>query len=143
MGKSRLHPGPLPAHGPDEPVSPAHGGEVTFCGRVRAHHRGRAVSAIVYHAQRPLAEARLCAIETEAAERFGVVCRVAHAIGRLTVGEISVAVQIRGGHRAECFAACRWAIDTIKSSVPIWKEEHYADGSIEFQDGTPLREVAD
>jgi molybdopterin synthase catalytic subunit len=48
---------------------------------------------------------------------------------------------VRGGHRVEAFAACRWAIDTIKQAVPIWKEEHYIDGEARFLEGTPLKSV--
>jgi Molybdopterin converting factor, large subunit len=122
-------------------ADPAHGGEVLFAGRVRNIHEGRAVTSILYHAHRPLAEARLAEIEAETERRFGVRCRLAHAIGELAVGEISVIVAIQGGHREETFTAARWAIDTVKSAVPVWKEEHYADGSIEFVAGQPIREV--
>jgi len=66
---------------------------------------------------------------------------VAHALGELSIGDISVIVVVRGGHRIEAFAACRWAIDTIKQAVPIWKEEHYIDGEARFLEGTPLKSV--
>ena len=85
----------------------------------------------------------LCLREIEAAAeaRFKVSARVAHAVGTLAIGEISVIVVIRGGHRAEGFEACRWAIDAIKSAVPIWKEEHYVDGQARFLEGTPIQPV--
>lgn len=142
MNHSHLHHGPLDPHLLDEPVASGHGGEVIFLGRVRDVHQGRAVRGIAYHAHTALAETRLAEIEAETARRFGVACRVAHAVGELGVGDISVIVRVDGGHRPECFAAARWAIDTIKASVPIWKEERYADGSAEFLDGQPLRDVS-
>ncbi len=96
-----------------------------------------------YHAYETLAEARLLQIETEAAARFGVVARVAHAVGELTVGDVSVVVVVHAPHRAEAFDACRWAINTIKQSVPIWKEERYVDGPPRFLEGQPLKAVKD
>lgn len=122
--------------------APPHCGAVAaFAGTVRNLHEGRVVTGIRYHAHVPLAEARLQEIEKEAARRFGARVVVAHAIGMLRVGDASVVVIAWSGHRGEAFEACRWAIDTIKTSVPIWKEEHFADGEIRFQDGTPLRDV--
>lgn len=122
--------------------APGDGGEVLFAGTVRDQHDGRRVTAIRYHAQAALAEARLREIEREGATRFGVTLRVAHAVGLLQVGEASVVVLARGGHRVETFAAARWAIDTIKRAVPVWKEEHFADGSVVFQDGVPIEGVS-
>lgn len=122
--------------------SPPHCGAVaTFAGTVRNIQEGRAVTAIRYHAYAPLAEARLREIETEAASRFGAKVIVAHAVGMLQVGDASVVVIAWAGHRGAAFDACRWAIDTIKTSVPIWKEEHFADGEVRFQEGTPLQDV--
>ena len=60
----------------------------------------------------------------------------------MTVGDASVAVLARAKHRAEAFDAARWAIDTIKHSVAIWKDEHYADGRVHFQDGVPLEDLS-
>ena len=74
-------------------ADPAHGGEVLFAGRVRNVHEGRRVSNILYHAHRPLAEARLAEIEAETERRFDVRCRLAHAVGELAIGEISVIVR--------------------------------------------------
>lgn len=112
-----------------------------FAGTVRNAHEGRAVSGMTYHGHRPLAEARLREIEATAASRYSVRIAVAHALGELGIGDISVIVVVRGGHRIEAFAACRWAIDTIKQAVPIWKEEHYIDGEARFLEGTPLKSV--
>lgn len=112
-----------------------------FAGTVRNIHEGAAVRGMTYHAHRGLAEARLREIESATEARFGVRAVVAHAVGALAIGEISVIVVIRGGHRAEGFEACRWAIDTIKQAVPIWKEEHYVDGQARFLEGTPIQPV--
>jgi molybdopterin synthase catalytic subunit len=114
-----------------------------FAGTVRNAHEGRAVRGLTYHAHRALAEARLAEIEVEAAKRYGVQIALAHAVGALGVGDISVVVVVRGGHRGESFAACRWAIDTIKQTVPIWKEEHYVDGEACFLEGVPIKTVAE
>jgi molybdopterin synthase catalytic subunit len=141
MTRSRLREGPLAIAEWIAAAPPNCGALAFFAGVVRNTHEGRAVTGIRYHAHAPLAEARLLEIETEAARRFEAVVRLAHAIGELQVGDASVVVVAWSGHRAEAFAACRWAIDTIKTAVPIWKEERYADGESCFQDGTPLQDV--
>lgn len=124
-----------------EPQPATAGALNIFAGTVRNIHEGQAVSSMSYHAHRGLAEARLREIEAATEARFKVSAVVAHAVGRLAIGEISVIVVIRGGHRAEGFEACRWAIDTIKQAVPIWKEEHYVDGQARFLEGTPIQPV--
>lgn len=139
---SRLRQGPLNlAEWLSQPM-PAHcGGLAVFAGTVRNVHDGRAVTGIKYHAHTALAEKRLAELEAEAAQRFGVECSVAHAVGELKVGEASVVIVVRSGHRAEAFAACRWAIDTLKQTVPIWKEERYAEGASRFLDGVPIKAI--
>lgn len=124
-----------------QPMPPHCGGLAVFAGTVRDVHEGRSVSGIHYHAHTALAERRLAEIEAEAAQRFGAEVSVAHAVGELRVGEASVIIVVRAGHRAEAFAACRWAIDTLKQSVPIWKEERYTDGAARFLEGTPIKNV--
>lgn len=142
MTQSRLREGALNlAEWLAQPAPADCGALAVFAGTVRNEHEGRAVSGMTYHAHRGLAEARLREIEEAAAKRFGVQIAVAHAVGNLSIGEISVIVVVRGGHRAEAFEACRWAIDTIKQAVPIWKEEHYLDGEARFLEGTPLKTV--
>lgn len=139
---SRLHEGALDIAGfLADPLDAGDGAEILFAGTVRNLHEGRAVTSIRYHAHPALAEQRLREIEREGEARFGVRLRVAHATGLLQVGDASVAVLARGGHRGETFAAARWAIDTIKRAVPVWKEEHYADGSVAFQDGVPIENI--
>ncbi|MDR3415370.1 MAG: molybdenum cofactor biosynthesis protein MoaE [Nevskia sp.] len=142
MSTSRLRQGPLNlSEWVAAPMPPHCGGLAFFAGTVRNVHEGRAVSGIKYHAHVALAERRLAEIEAEAAARFGAEVSVAHAVGDLAVGDASVVVVARAGHRAEAFAACRWAIDTLKQTVPIWKEERYADGETRFQEGTPIKDI--
>lgn len=137
-----LHDGPINVAGFLSSSPAEHeGGEVLFAGRVRNHHNNRAVNAIRYHAHQFLAERQLRDIEIMGSRQFGVDLRVAHAVGLLKIGEASVVVLARSAHRSEAFTAARWAIDTIKETVAIWKEEHYADGSIAFQDGTPIKSL--
>ena len=113
------------------------GALVVFGGTVRFDGR---VQAIDYTAYRPLAEKALAEVERETLARFADVrqCRVLHRIGKLALGETSVLVVVRAGHRDAAFEAARWAIDTLKRRVPIWKQEHYADGTAEFVEGLPL-----
>ena len=123
------------------PMSPSFGGVTYFIGMVRNLHDGKEVRAIRYHAHETLAERRLGEIEAEAARLFGAEVHLAHAVGDLVVGDASVLVVATAGHRAESFAACRWAIDTLKRTVPIWKEEQYVNGESGFQQGIPLSSV--
>lgn len=115
------------------------GGLVVFAGTVRDIHEGRSVTGINYHAHTALAEKRLAEIEAEAAQRYNIHVSVAHAVGELKVGDASVVIVIRSGHRAEAFAACHWAINTLT----VWKEERYVNGPARFLEGTPIRNVKD
>jgi molybdopterin synthase catalytic subunit len=144
MSTTHLRQGALnPAEWLSQPMPGDCGGLAVFAGTVRDIHEGRAVTGIRYHAHAALAERRLAEIEAEAARRFGVRIAVAHAVGELKVGEASVIIVVRAGHRAEAFEACRWAIDTLKQTVPIWKEERYADGAARFLEGTPIKTVGE
>jgi molybdopterin synthase catalytic subunit len=113
-------------------------GAVTlFVGVVRNANRGREVLRLEYEAYEEMALPLMEGIAAETARRFPVTdVRLVHRLGRLEIGEASVAVAVASPHRAEAFAACRFAIDTLKAQVPIWKKELYADGS-EWLDGTP------
>lgn len=107
-----------------------------FSGTVRNHHEGRAVTGLEYTSHVPLAERIIEEIEAETRERFGVpVCRVQHRIGRLAIGESAIIAVVRSAHRAEAFAALRYAVDATKARAPIWKEEFYPDGSSSFVQG--------
>lgn len=116
------------------------GALAVFTGTVRNTNDGRPVERLTYEAHRPLAEDVLRQLEEEVCERFGVDhCRVQHRVGTLELGEPSVHVVVRSGHRAEAFEAARYAIDELKARAPIWKREHYADGDSGYLEGTPMR----
>jgi molybdopterin synthase catalytic subunit len=105
------------------------GGVVTFQGVVRDNARGKRVRSLEYDAYVEMAEQQMAqiAVEVEARWEDSTVAMV-HRIGGLEIGECSVVVAVACPHRAEAFEACRYAIDTLKSSVPIWKKEIYTDG---------------
>ncbi|MCW1886573.1 molybdenum cofactor biosynthesis protein MoaE [Luteolibacter flavescens] len=111
-------------------LDPAAGGFCSFEGWVRNHHQGRAVHALEYEAYRSLAEKEGTRILEEAKERFGIhhaVCQ--HRVGALGIGELAVVVCVSSSHRDAAFDACRYIIDEVKFRVPIWKKEHFADGT--------------
>jgi molybdopterin synthase catalytic subunit len=106
------------------------GAVTVFLGCVRDVNDGRAVSAIEYSAYRPMAEREMLAIATEAREAFGVTRLVIeHRLGTLRLGDVSVAVVAAHPHRAPALDANRYAIEQLKLRVPIWKLEHYVDGT--------------
>lgn len=113
-------------------VEPSRGGVVTFVGTVRDHHRGRAVTGLAYSCYSAMVEAEAERLLTEAAERFDATVAVEHRVGDLAVGDIAVVVAAAAGHRDAAFAAARWVIDEVKRRLPIWKHEHYADGTSEW-----------
>lgn len=109
------------------------GAVVGFDGVVRDHHGGRAVSELRYDAYAELAEREGQSIVDEALAKFAVHRIVAeHRVGLLAIGDVAVFVGVAAAHRDAAFAACRYVIDEIKSRVPIWKHEHYADGAAEW-----------
>ena len=108
---------------------PDRGGVVTFVGAVRDHHEGREVLRLDYQAYGPMAEAEAGRIVEEAEARWPVVVALRHRIGPLAVGDLAVVVAAGAAHREAAFAACRWVIEEVKRRVPIWKHEHYADGT--------------
>lgn len=106
-----------------------------FVGVVRDSNRGRTVAWLEYEAYEAMALEEMARIEAEVRSLWPVTdLRLVHRLGRLAVGEASVVVAVTSPHRAEAFAACRHAIDTLKARVPIWKREHYADGSAWLDD---------
>jgi molybdopterin synthase catalytic subunit len=122
-----------------ETENPASGALVTFAGTVRDHHGGRGVSGMTYSAYEPMAEKVLEELEQETLERFPIhACRIVHRIGELAVGEDSVLIVVRSAHRGDAFDAARYAIDTLKVRLPVWKHDFYTDGSDAYQDGVPL-----
>jgi molybdopterin synthase catalytic subunit len=108
---------------------PSCGGYVAFEGAVRNHNEGRAVLRLEYEAFAPLALREGERILAEACARFGLErASCAHRVGALQIGELAVWVGVGAAHRGEAFDACRYIIDHIKHSVPIWKKEYYEDG---------------
>jgi molybdopterin synthase catalytic subunit len=109
---------------------PGAGAICTFSGIVRDNSRGRSVTHLEYEAFAEMATRQMRKIADEIAERWPEA-RVAmiHRTGRLEIGEPSVIVSTSAPHRAEAIAACKWGIDRLKESVPIWKKEHAADGT--------------
>jgi molybdopterin synthase catalytic subunit len=102
----------------------------TFTGVVRDSSRGRSVTHLDYEAYAEMAIAQMRRIGDEVAERWPEArVAMAHRTGRLDIGEASVVVSVSCPHRAEAIAACKWGIDRLKESVPIWKKEHAADGT--------------
>lgn len=120
-------------------ADPNCGALVVFGGTVRNENDGRPVKGMDYSAQAALAEKTIAEIESETCQRFAVSqCRIVHRLGKLALGELSVLVVVRAAHRDAAFAAARYAIDTLKQRVPIWKKEHYLDGKSRFLEGVPL-----
>jgi molybdopterin synthase catalytic subunit len=109
------------------------GGVVLFLGTVRDLTDGRVTRALDYEAYPGMAEKKLAEIEQETRRRWPVgEMTLIHRLGRLDVGEVSVAAAVSCPHRAEAFEACRFAIDRLKEVVPIWKKENWADGATEW-----------
>jgi len=118
----------------------ADGAVCVFDGIVRDNTRGRQTLYLDYEAYREMALEKMSALATEAVARFGVRdVAVVHRLGRLVVGETSVLIVVASAHRGAAFEACRWLIDTLKKTVPIWKKETFVDGTI-WADGEPFPE---
>ncbi len=109
----------------------ANGAIVLMSGMVRDNSEGKAVESLEYQAYTPMALRVFWTIGWEIRARWSQVTRVVihHRIGHLRVGEISVLIAVGCPHRGEAFEACQYAIDTLKHSAPIWKKEHWCDGS--------------
>jgi molybdopterin synthase catalytic subunit len=125
-------------------TTPSAGAVVTFLGVVRGHSEGRAgVVGLGYEAYEGEAMRVLTEIATEARRRWPSLERVAllHRTGELALSEPSVAVVVSSPHRPEAFEAARFCIDTLKESVPIWKREHWSDGSDWAVAEQPIRPV--
>lgn len=119
------------------------GASILFLGTVRDSNDGRAVTGIEYAAYRSMAERELSAIVSEASREFGTDdIVVEHRIGVLGIGDASVAIAVAHPHRAAAYDASRYVIEQIKKRVPIWKREHYADGTREWVDPTAHRVAA-
>jgi molybdopterin converting factor subunit 1 len=111
------------------------GGVVTFVGAVRNRSRGRDIRHLEYEAYPGMAEREMETICDEAGRRWpGARVAIAHRVGHLAIGELAVVVAAAAPHRAEAFAACRFAIDTLKETVPIWKKEFSSAGESWVED---------
>lgn len=113
-----------------EVSTPRAGGIDVFIGTVRNHSRGRPVNQLEYSAYIPMAEKLMSAIEQELRAKWIVEgVALVHRIGVLQVGDVAVVTAVSAAHRDNAFEACRYAIDRVKAVVPIWKREHFAEGS--------------
>lgn len=114
-------------------ASPDAGAVVLFLGTVRGQTGGRRTKALTYEGYVEMASRALADLETEAVRRWSLCrCAIVHRLGQLAVGEISVAIAASAAHREAAFEASKWLIDRIKQVVPVWKQEHWEDGSSEW-----------
>ncbi len=113
--------------------SPEAGAVVLFLGTVRNNTDGRQVKHLEYDAYTPMAERKMTEIGQEILEKWGIKhVAIIHRIGKLEIGEVSVAVGIASPHRKDGFEACKYAMDRLKQIVPIWKREVWLDGDAEW-----------
>ncbi len=119
---------------------PQDGATCAFEGIVRNNTRGRRTLYLDYEAYESMALNEMEKLAQTALEEFQVRdIRLVHRLGRLEIGETSVLIAVASGHRGPAFEACRWLIDTLKKTVPIWKKEHFEDGAV-WADGEPFPE---
>jgi MoaE-MoaD fusion protein len=119
---------------------PLDGAAVVFDGVVRDNSRGRRTLYLDYEAYEAMALRQMESLAAEARARFAVRgVSIVHRLGRLEIGETSVLIVVASAHRSPAFEACRWIIDTLKKTVPIWKKEYFEDGAI-WADGEPFPE---
>jgi MoaE-MoaD fusion protein len=114
------------------------GAVLVFEGVVRNQTRGRRTLYLDYEAYEEMALERMESLAHQALEQFQIRdVAIVHRLGRLEIGETSVLIAVLSVHRATAFDACRWLIDTLKRTVPIWKKEHFEDGAV-WADGEPF-----
>ena len=124
----------------EELAAPDDGAAIFFEGVVRNNTRGRRTLYLDYQSYESMAVNEMEKLAHVALERFKVRdVRLAHRLGRLEIGETSVLIGVASAHRAAAFEACRWLIDTLKKTVPIWKKEYFEDGAV-WADGEPFPE---
>ena len=117
---------------------PQAGAVLTFAGVTRDNFDSRTVTGLSYEAYEPMAIAVMTEIRDETCARWpGARVSMVHRIGALSVGETSVVIAVSTPHRADCYAASRFAIDALKDRVPIWKKEHYANGAGAWKENNP------
>ena len=111
--------------------TPSDGAIVTFDGCVRNQSHGRPTLYLDYEAYETMAVAKMREIATEMHTKFSIDrVAIAHRLGRLEIGETSVFIAVSAAHRPAAFEACRYAIDILKRTVPIWKKEYFEDGAV-------------
>ena len=114
------------------------GAALVFEGVVRNQTRGRKTLYLDYEAYEEMALAQMESLAVQAVQQFQIRdVAIVHRLGRLEIGETSVLIAVASAHRAAAFDACRWLIDTLKRTVPIWKKEYFADGAV-WADGEPF-----
>lgn len=124
----------------DSLKEPSDGAAIIFEGIVRDNTRGRRTLYLDYEAYESMALNEMEKLAQSALANFKVRdVRLVHRLGRLEIGETSVLVVVASAHRGPAFEACRWLIDTLKKTVPIWKKEHFEDGAV-WADGEPFPE---
>ncbi|HEY7470966.1 MAG TPA: molybdenum cofactor biosynthesis protein MoaE [Gemmatimonadota bacterium] len=125
-------------------ADPACGAVAAFVGLTRNSFRGKEVQYLEYEAYAPMAEREMGRIGTEIAGLWPAVAGVAiaHRVGRVEVGEASVAIAVSAPHRREALAACAHGIERLKATLPVWKKEVFADGS-EWRENRPEEELDD
>lgn len=128
----RLTRDPIPTHELARQLkAPADGAVVVFEGIVRDHSHGRKTLYLEYEAYEPMAIRKMEDIGGEARQKYAIDgVGMIHRLGRLEIGETSVAIIVTAEHRRAAFEACQYAIDRLKQIVPIWKKEHFADGAV-------------
>jgi len=118
--------------------SPEAGAIATFNGVVRNNSGGKTVLKMEYEAHTEMVEQLLADLSREIKKKYDVIAvAIQHRIGTLEIGESSIMIAVSAPHRAEAFKACRYAIDTLKSTLPIWKKEFFEDGA-GWVEGTPV-----
>ena len=118
--------------------APEDGAVVTFDGFVRNQSHNRPTLYLDYEAYESMALAKMREIGAQLHEKYRIHrVAIAHRLGRLEIGETSVLIVVASAHRAAAFDACRWLIDSLKRTVPIWKKEHFEDGAV-WADGEPF-----
>ena len=117
---------------------PEDGAAIVFEGVVRNHSRGRRTLFLEYEAYEDMARKQMESLISQALAQFQIrEAAIIHRLGKLQIGETSVLIVVASAHRATAFDACRWLIDTLKRTVPIWKKEHFEHGAV-WSDGEPF-----
>lgn len=132
MGPVSIGRTPIDVAALERAVAEPHAGAiVTFAGTTRADNAGRHVIRLEYEGYEPMALSEMKRLAVEAGERWRIVrIAISHRLGLVNVGETSVAISVSAAHRAEAFEACRFAIDRLKETVPIWKKEYFEGGEV-------------